>query len=188
MDSLKYMEGWPDRGRGPLRIEVHLQPIDGRLECVGLLFGILKTYPTEDDVSAFLPYGKPHALKASLLRDLSLPDLIERAIASHISVLDDFASSDPSGWLAGYEDTPKWAAEMVEAIEQRPKKTGRPAHGAEHWVKVVAVYRQAHIERRPPTQAVAKAFEVNKSTAAKYVAEARKRGLLPPTTRGKPSI
>jgi hypothetical protein len=187
MKSLTSISGWPDPGRGPLRIEVHLQPIDGRMECVGLLIGVLETHPEEGGPLDILPYGEPRRLKAEVLRQIRLPDLIESAMAMHEPSLRDLAADDPAGYIAGYEGIPVEAAELVEAIEQRSKPTGRKGHPPEHWIKVASVYRQAHSHHRPPTQAVADEFGVSKSTAAKYVARARDLELLPPTTRGRPS-
>lgn len=146
----------------------------------------------EDDEDFYLPIlSEPHSLKAEILRKLHLSELVERAIADYRESLEKAVEVDPSEWgpyAEIFEDLKEWAQEMLPAIEQRSKGTGRKGHPPERWVKVAAVYREAHAQRQPPTLAVANEFNVSKSTAAKYVAKARHLGLLPPTTRGKPSI
>jgi transposase len=72
-------------------------------------------------------------------------------------------------------------------MEARDDRRGRRAHPPEHYAEVAEVYRTAYRLQQSPTQAVADQFKVEKSTAAKYVARARERGLLPQTSRGKPS-
>lgn len=57
--------------------------------------------------------------------------------------------------------------------------------GDDHYREVAAVYAKALRELRPPTQAVADYFNIQKSGAAKKVSRARQRGFLPKTTRGR---
>lgn len=189
MASLTYVEGWPDRDEGPVRVEIHLQVLDGRIECVGLLIGYLLSYP--EDGGGDLPVpprSDPQSLTAEVLRKLSLPDLIGRAIEGLDDPKEEMDRADPSGTFSDSRFAQDWIAEIMPAIQQRSKRTGRKGHPPEFWVNVAAIYRQAHSERRYPTKAVAEELNVSKSTAAKYVAKARGLGILPPTTRGKPSI
>jgi transposase len=51
--------------------------------------------------------------------------------------------------------------------------------------RVANIYEQAGLDRKPPTLAVAKAFDVSKTAAAKLVQRARERGYLPQTERGR---
>lgn len=51
--------------------------------------------------------------------------------------------------------------------------------------QVAAMYRKAHEDGKPPTQAVAEAFEVSHSTAGRWVVEARKAGVLGPAAGPK---
>lgn len=53
------------------------------------------------------------------------------------------------------------------------------------YMGVAEYYQLAHMLDGKPTTAIAVAAEVPKSTAARWVREARKRGYLPPTRRGK---
>jgi hypothetical protein len=56
----------------------------------------------------------------------------------------------------------------------------------EHLEEVAKVYRRADAAGAPPTRAVEQAFSTSHSTAAKWVAHARKQGILgpPPGSRG----
>lgn len=65
----------------------------------------------------------------------------------------------------------------------RRVRSGRPRKPVEHLQKVAEIYRD-HVDGRP-TEAVAAAFGKSHRTAARYVEDARKAGLLPPTTPGK---
>lgn len=53
------------------------------------------------------------------------------------------------------------------------------------YVKVAEAYRDAHNRRLAVQSNVARAMHVSTSQAATLIAEARRRGLLPPTTKGK---
>jgi hypothetical protein len=65
------------------------------------------------------------------------------------------------------------------------RRPGRPElYGREHYEQVAKVYNWAAGRGLPPTTAVADEFGVPKSTAGKWVARTRKRGLLPPTEQG----
>jgi hypothetical protein len=65
----------------------------------------------------------------------------------------------------------------------RRVRSGRSRMSQERLSQVADIYRE-HINDRP-TEAVKRAFGVQHRTAARYVQQARERGLLPPTVRGK---
>lgn len=68
----------------------------------------------------------------------------------------------------------------------RSNKGGRPPqYPMEHWREVARVYREAYANNRTPTRAVARHWEKQQSTAAKWVARCREMGLLPATSKGK---
>lgn len=67
--------------------------------------------------------------------------------------------------------------------ELRRRRRGRLTDS--DYERVAQVYRAAIAEGRPTQHAVKDAFTVSQSRAAALIGEARKRGLLPPTTRGK---
>jgi hypothetical protein len=54
----------------------------------------------------------------------------------------------------------------------------------DYYKEVARVYRYAARLGKPPTAAVAKAFDVSRSTAGRYVVETRRRGFLGPALPG----
>lgn len=65
------------------------------------------------------------------------------------------------------------------------RRPGRPnVYHFSHYQKVAEIYNEAASAGRPPTMAVAAAFDVPKSTAAKWVFRTREWGFLPPTKPG----
>ena len=84
MDAIfRYTRGWPDVGKGPYRIEIHLAVVAGRLECVGLLIGHLGGFAFGADSQDYLgaegfkriPYNAhQQPIPTALLRDVKLPD------------------------------------------------------------------------------------------------------------------
>lgn len=78
------------------------------------------------------------------------------------------------------------AEENVLAAQQAPLKRRRNRITREHLEAVAAVYRAADASGTPPTRAVQQRFATSHSTAAKWVAAARKQGILgaPEGTRG----
>ena len=80
-------------------------------------------------------------------------------------------------------------AEQAALSEHRGQWEGqRPRKGREFYEEVAAVYREAYATGAP-TKAVKDHYQVNHSTAAKYVARARNQyGLLPRTPQGKAGI
>lgn len=183
---IQSIRGWPHPATGPYRIEIHLADIQGRIECVGLLIGHLADWPPDKVPYNLLEYT-PQPIPASLLRQIPLLDLIEESIEIQEGKFAHWAATDPAEWLKGHQDTPEWAAEAIASINARGDRRGRKGHPPQHFVEVAAVYRSAYRLREAPTQAVANHWSVSKSTAAKWVAKARDRGLLPETSRGKPS-
>jgi transposase len=57
-------------------------------------------------------------------------------------------------------------------------------HSSEHYQQVAEVYDEAIEANDPPTQAVAEAFGVPYSTAARWVRRTRQLGLLPAPAPG----
>lgn len=62
----------------------------------------------------------------------------------------------------------------------------RPGRPLEHYEQVAEIYDEALEVGEPPTQAVADAYDVPYSTAARWVRRARALGCLPPATPGLP--
>jgi hypothetical protein len=77
-------------------------------------------------------------------------------------------------------------AEFYERYGQgtRRSRSGSPLT-AEHLSEVAERYRKALKQGLPPTQTVADEMHAARSTAARWVAKARERGLLGPARRGR---
>jgi hypothetical protein len=77
------------------------------------------------------------------------------------------------------------ASGYVEAVYGELQRRRRSRLTDDDYVRVADVYRHAVTDGRSAQHAVKDTFTVSQSRAATMIAEARKRGLLPPTTRGK---
>jgi hypothetical protein len=110
------------------------------------------------------------AISASRVREVRIEECIRVAItaaAMRIERRDDEIVFTPG------------STDLTERVEL----ASRPGSD-DHLREVAKVYEQAS---EKPTLAVEKAFVVPHSTAARWVVEARRRGFLLPTTRGRPS-
>jgi hypothetical protein len=134
--------------------------------------------------------GKPRAITASVLRDIR-GEVFEAERARVVERL---------GWKVF--PMPGSTAEDAERAQQhkraqrdvftapRPRKlTGRKGDtlSADEGLRAVAEeYQRAYAAGEAPTKAVARAFKLSRSGAAKRVARARERGFLPKTEQGRP--
>jgi hypothetical protein len=110
------------------------------------------------------------------LEYLRLSDWLEQIVA--------LASMKYSGAFPG--GVTGWAKPVDDYTALRDiwrVRSGRTRMSHERLQKVADLYRQ-HVNDRP-TEAVARAFGVSHRTAARYVDQARKADLLPPTSPGK---
>jgi hypothetical protein len=97
----------------------------------------------------------------------------------------------PDGEFPTDEQLDEWAAKVRKSRQAARNFVDRQRRPREHRAinddllrSVAEVYR-ANVNKRAPTQAVAKHFGVGNRMASTYVQKARERGLLPPTIRGK---
>jgi hypothetical protein len=74
-----------------------------------------------------------------------------------------------------------WCEEQRRPWHDAPVRPGRPI---EHYRQVAEIYDEALEVGEPPTQAVADAYDVPYSTAARWVRRARDLGCLPPPRPG----
>jgi len=84
--------------------------------------------------------------------------------------------------IAGRVVNPDERAELDAAIQQRRQGARVPDAFLE---KVAAIYRRALEQGEPPTETVRKVMPGSRSSAGRWVEEARRRGYLPPTTSGR---
>jgi len=84
----------------------------------------------------------------------------------------------------GELDREGFAREFAEALESKPQPGKKLSD--EFLAQVATVYRYAlRKEPRSPTAAVGEAFDVSRSTAARWLVEARRRRLLGDAVRGR---
>ncbi len=181
---------WPDRLRGPWWCHVSWRLQHGIPTPVGIEVRSWVT-PQEARVSGWhnnLPDAAADVdlprIDGQTMRNLPWGAIIEASREA----MTDLLERDP--------DTSDWPAEWVKglaawrddtAAERNALREGRRGRdlGNGHYREVAEVYARAVQAGQPPTMAVAAHFQVEKSSAAKKVARARERGLLPPTTRGR---
>ena len=123
---------------------------------------------------------RERGLRAQDLRRIPLGSLADRALRD---------------WE---EDLPKLVPDadalQVAAAQLTLRMSRSRGHGPDHWLKVAAIYREAYglrsaRKRGGPTTAVAQAFNVPYSTAARWVSRCRNEfGLLPKTKKGQARI
>ncbi|MFD9111591.1 hypothetical protein [Streptomyces bottropensis] len=87
------------------------------------------------------------------------------------------------GWQAEHQGESALLA--VQDAASLPVRRKRNRITREHLEDVAEVYRMADHKGDPPTQAVQKRFSTTHSTAAKWVAQARKQGFLGPARNSR---
>jgi Family of unknown function (DUF6214) len=153
-------------GRIALDIEV---TSDGAARCVGLI-----VRPDEGE-----------ALTTDALRRIPLARMAKEAVAE---AARSYTPVEPGGEpIFRLISTPR---DAHEAFYESYVGTARePRRGSpitdDNLHEVARVYREATKRGDPPTQAVASAMHVARSTAARWVTAARSRGFLGPAMRGK---
>jgi hypothetical protein len=158
--------------------------VGGRLECVGLQLGQGRGALDEPPIPASL-----------LGRGLRWGSLISAArkgaadLASAMQLLRTYhlRAVDGQGQpLPDYDAFVERSAGLAGAALPR---RGRPDLGDDHYREVARVYREAWARGdRAPTVAVAEAFSIRKTTAAKWVVVARRRGYLGPAVPRRAGI
>jgi hypothetical protein len=118
----------------------------------------------------------PRPITTGLLRALSPSQLVQVAGATiaHQGLGGDSWSVGPSHWRD--DATADWKKAYADAqTPQRGKKLPD-----DHLRRVADAYRSALLRSEPPTKAVASALHASRSTAGRWVEEARRRGILDP--------
>jgi hypothetical protein len=186
---------WPDRAEGPFEVRLFMQRLRGRNECVGIE---IRPAPGTD----------PRPLLSSELREVPMREMIDDERRQYLEWLRDIhshrdevaeqlaqegklAPDDLARFDRGIRDL--YGSELAtgagaEIRGKSSRRGGRRPYDDAFYQRVAAVYTEAWRARDFPTKAVGKAFFKNKSTAAKWVAKCREKGMLPPTTRGRASI
>ena len=192
---------WPDPEHGPFRLRIYWGMVEGRVECVGFELTSVRnpdmpwdpSYGDPDDpetrrkmqepgdwsVAGWEP--NPTPITTSLLRRLNLAGIVEQTKKWTADFHEYWLTVHPQK----FADITRREEELESLRRLRGDKGRRGRYGPDHWAAVARTYLRAYEFGEPPTQAVAEKFSVSKSTAAKWVAKARKLGLLGETTKGK---
>ena len=113
---------------------------------------------------------------STAFRDLALTDLLGRAVeaAVTVAVKVERSADEASGTLRQPTD------EERQGFARRYRRDGRRLPDDERLARVAEVYREAILLGERPTQAVADALGVARSTAGRWVQEARTHSYLRP--------
>ncbi len=171
---------WPDEQAGPYRVKVGWRLLGERWECIELTVRIAEE-------------GEPRPLHTVDLRGLRLPQIVSKAaVVLHEELAARREQLRASQRPTSRSEFRKMTLERRRADEAlraaEPRKPGRPPVSDGELVQVARVYAKAYIEHRPPRQAVAEAFGLSPSAAAKRIARCREAGLMGPAEPGKAGI
>jgi hypothetical protein len=158
--------------------------IQGRLEVMGLE---VRSYPTTRQ-SPGTPAFDPIA--ATTLREIPLGEMLRELRAACVDALEAEALGqlDPSKPIE--PDVFEWerdrARRQVDIARSslHTAATGAPTLPDEHYREVAEFYSREQSAGRPPTRGVKERWGVSHSTAAKWVAKARRLKFLPETAKG----
>jgi hypothetical protein len=164
---------WPDKSTGPWTVTLRWRADRDRVECIGL------------DVQAMDPTSS-ETVTATLMRALPVARLIAQARQERYeeaggSVMEAVAAGEDldvgSGLIEQIED---------EATPWRPPRAGRPVDlTPDFYAQVADVYSLALLSGTAPLRAVERQWTTSRPTASRWVAAARKLGLLPETQKGR---
>jgi hypothetical protein len=150
----------------PYAIVVHVHTAsDGRSSATGV-----QVAPYGEDLSAPLPGV------TTVLEDMRVNDFVADAVSLHVLQI---------AGEAGEDHTLAIAKALHATLNYEPRRYRRRGH--EFLEEVARVYREAFDAGQNPTAAVqAMQPPTGYSTAAAWVRQARKAGLLPPAVKGRP--
>lgn len=120
--------------------------------------------------------GNTEPITATLMRQIPVASIINDQRRRRIEALREMTNS------------PYFSKELqakAKRAEVAYTKAGRPRYPQDHWQRVADVYAEAYAAGEYPTRAVAEAFTVSPSAAAKWVSRCRQKGLLGPTEQRK---
>jgi hypothetical protein len=164
---------------------------DGRIECVGVVVRSFRERnvsrePGKPDIRPVGLPGGPAPVTRTLLKSLPLGALVDES-RRHLAEFDAFVATARGARAfgvppSGQRIAARLAAELKGELKKRP---GRPlSFTHEDFDRLSRIYAEAHANNRKPTRAVAQAFNLSPSQAARRVHQARELGYLGPTSRG----
>ncbi len=167
--------------RYPVRIEIAIE--DGRALCIGIRRIEGRTRLRDGSAKGKWIDGGP-PLTASFLRTLPLDriirELVDEAAVRLDRLFDPLSQRELEAWLP--------ATGSIRGREDL-RETRRGGRGIKlpdsDLRRAVSIYRKALRSGKPPTKAVADEMHISRSTAGRWIFEARKRHLMGPTDRGQ---
>jgi hypothetical protein len=180
---------WEDPRRGPWGIQAMWVHINGRPECVGLtLWRGADQGDNSHDSYVPIPGQKLRPITATTVAELPIARIIDElrdAAREHWRTM--YATAVSAVAKAGVELPSELLFPSTSFEEGEPRRPGAPRrYAGEHFEQVAEVYLAAWQAGRRPTQAVADAFGVSRTTAAKWISRARNSDLLTAGEQGKP--
>ena len=151
----------------PWEVELRWSDVDGYAECVGLQIA-----PKEDG----------HVLRAATVRALPFGKLVRDARRARYEEHGGSFVEALTG--TGRELEIGDTATPVEPWKSQAQRR-RPQLDDGHYADVARIYSNAVARGAAPRKAVAASMHASDPTAARWISEARNRGLLPPTVPGK---
>ncbi len=150
------------------RVVLRWGEVDGFVECVGV---------------ELAHEGEARSLTAALLRALPFGGLVREARnvryeASWGPVIEALSGTDEEASI------PPGVDREARAWTDRPVRRAAQLDD-KHYEAVARVYSHAADRGASPRKAVAEVMHVSQPTASRWIGEARRRALLPPTTPGK---
>lgn len=170
---------FPDPLKGPWTVTAHYGEQDGEVVCIGLDIRAFKGTPgdTQRPPRPLARGARWEPITSGLVRGLRVADLVRDGRA-HLGQLSD--------WLARQPSTTQKAARRAA----NPSKPGRPSqYNDAHYRKVADLYRanQGHAPAKAVHAALAAQgqefssphdTEAQRAQVRKWIAEARRRGLI----------
>ena len=166
---------WPPDSPEPHRLVLWFAVFRGRVECIGVEIG---------QPGRLVEGFRIRPLTTTDMREIPLTGIVDKYVRRprFQGKIERFVSApfSPGVWH-DYD-------EILDALKsaKQEERRGRKGHPPEYFEDVARVYREADQRHLPRIRAVADYFSTSESNAGRLISEARKRELLPPTTRGKP--
>jgi hypothetical protein len=166
----------------PYTVVLEMEVKNGRPECVSMLLHRLEEIRSMGRTPGLefnLVWRQENQLSSLGLRKVRVEHLIRRAT---LAALHQTAAGRSK--RAAPLRLDEWAAlYAADSVPDSPPAGQRLSD--EHYRKVAEVYRTAAKEGPEPTNAVKAHFQVSRSTAGRWVVEARARHILGPTVPGR---
>jgi len=159
---------------GELIVHVRLGRVGGRLEVVGI--ALEGPSAITSTTLRRIPVGQIRAAAIDkYLRHRAAVDAPDAPAINDADLDDDFRERRSAYWAAARRMAETPAAEGAGRVRISP----------EQLADVAAIYRQAVADHRSPVVTIMEVYAVSRGVANKWVSNARRAGLLPPTTKGR---